>query len=213
VQRSTWRGDTIGPRQISALGDFLLFLGDRGPDRTDPRTYALWFTAAAVGNPDNFSLTPTQVDLLARIGTRAEPVPRVEVTFTEFAVAAWVDAVEAVQQKVGAANHERDESDEKASLNASAVIRAHELEDEKEARDVIDGLKGDLAEAQASLEFFRQRGGIETVAPAAPVGREEEGETSSEGDPRRDGPLHHGQRKARDRLAGRRRKAPLESAR
>jgi molybdopterin converting factor small subunit len=155
-------GDPGADRQFTALGDLLLYLGDRGPVRTDPRTYALWIVACHIGDPDCFEMTPTMRDLIARLGARAEKVPTPDETLTELTMAAVEDLAEALQRKVGAANRERDEADEKARLNASAVTRAQERDTElKEAREVIAGLTGELEEAQASLTFLRERGSVE----------------------------------------------------
>jgi hypothetical protein len=157
-------GDPGADRQFAALGDLLLYFSDRGPVRPDPRTYALWVIATYIGDVDNFELTPTQRELIARLGTRAEKAPTPDETLTELSVVGIADLAEALQQKIGDANRERNEADEKARLNASAVAGAKKRETElNEAREVIAGLTGEL-----------------------------EGETSSEGDPRRDGPLHHG---------------------
>jgi hypothetical protein len=161
--------DTSGPGHLAAVSAFLDFLGVRGPSTTDPRIRTLWKIASNMGTlDDQDQLTPSQSQIVARLGDMSRKAPPQETTFNEMIMAAVEDYAEFMAEKVGKAQLERDEADQRAAENGPTATRLKELEVQlQEARDVIDGLNGDLDEARGQISYFRDRG-IEEAAQAEP---------------------------------------------
>jgi len=150
--------DPGAARHIAALRAFDDSLGERGPHPTDPRMYALWLQQGAQGTIDNFTPGEMQTNLLARMGTWG-PAPDPDVTLNEFVAAGIEDLIAALQKKIGDANRLRDEAVEEARQKAADADRAAILEQElTEAREQVDGLSGELAEAKGTVTYLTQMG-------------------------------------------------------
>lgn len=158
AQRGAVDDRVAGPRHLSALCSFSDWLGDRGPDQTDPRTYAIWVLAGALRNVDDYTPTHRQSELLARLASTPATVPPPDVTFTEFVVSGIEDVIEFLQKEKAAVGHERDAAIAEAARNAAdAANLAAARAELREATETIDGLRGELQEARGESIALRQR--------------------------------------------------------
>jgi len=150
--------DPITPRHLGALSTFLDSLGDYGPKVTDPRTYSLYLLANFYGG-ESIQLTPTQNELLARLGVDPIAAPSPDVTLSELVSVGIEDVLDKARGDLGAAKRERNEALDRAVASGHLSEELAQLRSRLQVRDEeIGKVQGELEVEQRNVAYLREAG-------------------------------------------------------